>query len=747
MRTILFRRVALVGALASLTACPAKVVECIDGTEEVCETGALPSDFCNSSAEAESDATNCHLTVTTGGAAPVRKQEVFLSTLSDGGVDQDWYFAQLPGGLTARSLLHINGGYQAPQTAVSFSVNILKQGASGLASVVAAVDRHGAAAPKPVDIIVPFGESNAKLYALVSDEGASGQPRVDNRNPYSLYMEIIENPDINEPNDTAATPITLTAMGATQQGSQTGYLATNDDVDMFSFQVPSAGAQQIIYLHILGPNPHPTNPPPPFRLAYTLFDPSDRPLAGGEMENEFLRIDLSTANLAPMSGTYKVKVNGYKEANSLLPVRGDLRVQYSVEVHLLPDLDTNEPNDQLTTAKAVNLTPNSTMTFTGKLSYITDEEWFSVSLPSRGSPSTFRYRLTALTGGGRFEPLSGTPARQLRVVRPVTVGATAQDRLVACRTNATACPKSADGDLMLVDEVCKHGDDPPHCLFSQRNEELPRITMLRNMVGAVPVEPGQATQFFVMFHDEGIGRRKYADDRDWTLELEWRDDPDEAARLGGPTVIGLSGATSVAQGELTFGYGKSLEASYFDSSTGLRGRNDYDAYDTDKDLFQFNFGGAMGDQSWEVSWELLHADGGSPPGDIALELTFCNGGPTTDGGLCIGAQQRIFAFNDSSLTPWYLPQSESNGRMLFTKQKGTSSTTFTAMPVGCWCFSGPRTAAGSYFANIAAIHRTSNDPLRYRVSQRIFPYPANFTQPDGGSGTCPVTDAGCQFAR
>jgi hypothetical protein len=329
----------------------------------------------------------------------------------------------------------------------------------------------------------------------------------------------------------------------------------------------------------------------------------------------------------------------------------------------------------------------------------------------------------------------------------VTTGATAQDRQVACRTNPTVCPRGEDSDPMLVDQLCNLSD-PPQCLYAQRNEELPRIGMIRNLVGAIPVFQGQAAEFLVMFKDEGVGASKYADDRDWTLELDWVDDGDENSRLAGPTAMAVSGTTSVAVGELTYGYGKVLDPDqYFMSSDGLRGRNDYDAYDTDKDLFQFSFGGAMGDQGWEVSWEPLHPDGGTrAPGDIALELTFCGTGPAADGGLCAGAQQRIFAFNDQSLTPWYLPQSASNGRTLFTKTSTTTSTTVTAMPVGCWCFSAARTATGSYFANIAAVHRTDNDPIRYRVSQRIAAYPGNFTY-DGGSVSCPVADGGCQFAR
>ena len=743
MRTTAFRVVASCLLAASLTACPAPPIECIDGTEETCDAGALPPDFCNSIEEAEADQANCHLAVTTGGATPSVKQEVFISRLSDAGVDQDWYFAQMPSGLTPRSLLHVNGGYKVPQTAVNFSLNVLKAG--GL-TVINGIDRHGAAAPKPVDLIIPFGESNAKLYVLAADEGGSGQLHVDNRNTYSLYMEVIENPDVNEPNDTTATPITMAPMGALTQGTQTGFLATDNDVDTFSFPVTATG-RQIIYLHITETGTHPTNPPPPFQLSYTLFDPSDVPISEGTMDNAFLAIDLATARLAPMTGTYKLKINGFRAPTVVGAIKGDLRVQYAVQVQVMADLDAQEPNDTLATARPKSLSPNSSVSITGKLAHVPDEEWFVVSLPARASPSTFRYRVTAATTGGRYAPLSGTPARQLRVTKRVTLGANAADRRTNCKSNRAACPQADDAEAALINKVCELSD-PPQCLWAERNEETPRIGMLRNLVGAIPVEANTATEFLVMFRDEGLGQSKYADDRDWTLELEWRDDADEAARQGGPTSVTLGAGTTSTQGELTFGYGKYLDSNWFMSPNGLRGLNDYDAIDTDKDLFQFGFGGAMGDQGWEISWDLRHPDGGTtPPGELAFELTFCDVGTVADGGLCAGAQNRIFAFNDRSLTPWYLPQSVSNGRMLFTKQNNGTSTTYTASPVGCSCFSAPRTVPGSFFANVAAVHRTTNDPIQYSIRQRITAYPGSFSL-DGGTFSCPATgpDAGCGFA-
>ncbi len=730
---------------AGLAACPPAPIECVEGDEEVCDAGAPPPDFCNSQEEADNDAVNCHLTVTGAGDSPVRKEGLYISRMEDGGVDRDWYLAEMPA-LTPRSLLHVNGGYQAALTAVNFQINVLKASPSGLVSIATAVDnRAGGAAPKPVDIILPFSESNAKLYLLVSDEGGP-QLRIDNRNTYSVMVEVQDNPDVNEPNDTTPTAITLAPANGGQEGMQTGYLATTNDVDLFEFQVGGTG-RQIIYLKLTGPDPHPTNPAPPYRLSYTLFDPAGTPIAEGRMDNAFLPISLATARLAPSTGAYRLQVQGYRAPNDMTPIKGDLRVQYTAQVRVLPDLDMQEPNDTAATAHTLSLSPNGSTSVTGKLSYAADDEWFVVSLPSRATPSTLRYRVTTAMGGGRFEPLSATPNRQVDLVQLVTTGATPSDQTLACKSNRSACPRGSDGDTRFLDSYC---DDnvPPQCVHSHREEEAPRVANLRNFVGAIPVPTGVANQYLLSFKDQGLGDSKYADDRDFTLTLEWRDDADEAARVGGPTVLTVSGTPVVATGEISFGHGKYFnEDRYFASGDGLRARADYDAVDTDKDLFQFNVAAAA-DQSWEVSWELLHPDGGTrPPGDLGVELVFCTAlGSAVDGGICTGQTTRVFAYNDAQLTPWYLPQSASNGRQLFRRDVGPTSTTVTAESVGCACLSAPRLAAGAYFINVGAVERTSNEPLHYRLTQRIAAYPSTFTSPDGG-GTCPVTDGGCGFAR
>lgn len=740
MRTASLVFVAAVSLL--FTACPENTDPCLENPDE-CDAGGLPPDFCNSQEEAESDSTNCHLTVTTGGAEPARKTGVYLSRLADGGVDNDWYFAQLPA-LTERSLLHVNGGYQVPQTAVTFGLNVLKQGANGPVTIVNGIDNHGASAPRPVDLIIPFSESNAKLWVLVNDQGSGTQLHVDNRNTYSVYVEVLENPDLNEPNDTQATPLAFTTMNGLPTASTSGYLATTNDLDTFSFDVPT-GARKIVYLHLGETGEHPTNPPPPYRLAYTLLAPDGTAVSEGVMDNSTLPIDLSTARLVT-AGTYTLKVQGYVDPTDPNPkIAGDLRVQYTVTVQLLDDVDALEPNDTAATAHPVTISPNGKTTLTGKLSYVADEEWFALSLAARGTPSTLRYKLTVADTGGRFPPLTVTPARELRFTRPVTTGATTEDRRVACKTDRTVCPHSED-DTGLVNELCQV-TDPPLCLQAQRLEDNPRMAKLHNFVGALLVPANAATTLYASLRDEGLGLSKYADDRDWTLELEWVDDADEAARAGGAQAVTLSAAPSTVSGELTFGYGRELDPDWDKTDDGIRGLSDYDIIPTDKDLFELDLSGATGAQSWDLSWQLDKPDGGAePPGSLAFEFTFCSApGSQGDGGLCVGEQRRIFAYNDASLTPWYLNQSVANGRMLFTRSDTMTTTTITVAPVTCACLSDRRVAAGVLFANVGAVHRLSNAPMRYRITQAITPYPGGSFTVDGGAFSCPVTDAGCDF--
>ncbi len=733
-------------ACAALSGCscgPGKQ-ECITGDEDVCDGGSVPDDTCNSPEEAFS-VDGCKVKV--GDGCPAAKNgpaavalEGYITTLADGGYDRDFYSAQLPDGLTPRCLLHVSGGYSVPQTAVNFALNVLAE--NGTTSIMSGIDKHGAAAPKLVDLIKPFSESNAKLLIQVADEGATIVPKVDNRNAYQLKVEVLENPDSNEPNDTTPTVIPLAAATDGVSGTQSGFLATTDDTDLFSFDVTPT-SRQIIYLHITSKMAN-LLPPPPYRLAYTLYEPGGTSISEGVMDNAFLQVDLSTARLAPGPGTYKLAIYGYKSPGSTAPIAGDLRLKYDIEVRVLPDIDMREPNDSVTTAQTVNVT-SGTQTLTGRLSYVADEEWFKLVVAPSGTARTLRYEISVDKAAGRFPQISAVSTRQARLVTQVTTGATAQDRKTNCTNDSTVCPRSFDSlqssQGQLVSTLCGIAD-PPQCLWGERNEEA-QITALKDMknfVGAVPV-PTSGQTYVLMFRDQGARNMKYADDRVWNIRVTLSDDADEQSRGATPTLVQLGASSVDAPGVISYGYGALLGSDFdINMGDGVRGPNDYDAYETDKDLFEFHYpGGASGDQSWGLEWSIDNLDGGVPPGDLALEVTLCGSGAAPDGGLCGASRRFIFGATLGGTTPWYLPVTNGSQRMLFTKTVTGAATTFTATGDACNCFAASSVTSGKFFVNVAGVNRVANDPLVYHLRQSVNAYP-------NGNAVCPVTDGGCKFA-
>lgn len=734
-------RVAVVlGGLAAFVSCSPMVVLCVEGDEETCDAGSLPPDSCNTVEEAKTGA--CTLTL-------CQDREAFISTMPDGGADVDFYSVTLPGNLTARSLLSLKAGYGGvPQTAVNFSLNVLReQPDGGLAAIASGNDqRMGAAAPKNIEITQPFADSNAQLVLRLSDIGGVVMPRVDNRNTYKVNVCVIENPDSNEPNDATPTAITLTASGAIQQGMGTGYLATPDDKDVFSF--PVSGARQIIYVRISSAM---TNlmPPLAYRMAYTLKDPMGRPVAEGVMDNQFLQVDLSTARLSAGDGTYTLEVYGYKTAQQMTPAPGDLRLKYDVDVRVMPDLDMSESstgNDSAATARPTNLVLNTPTTLTGRISYIPDTEYFRLNLPGRSGPATLRYELLPSTGTGRFPPLSQIPTRQIRVVQEITTGATVQDRQNACISNAAVCPRSftdplsSEGQLVLG--VCRSpGIDPPHCVLGERNEEnqIPALASQKNFVGAIPVA-STVTSLIIAYGDTGRGRLKWADDRDWSIRVVLEADPDEQR----PAVTQVTlGTPPTVTGVISHGYGKTLEFDDLNMGRGIRGPNDYDATETDVDRFRFDFPNAMaGDQAWNLEWVFGSPDSGSPPGELALEMTFCQ--MTLGDGGCTGSRGIITPTYGKTLTPWYLPPVLANTEVQFVATRNGGETRVRVEPVACYCFPRAVVASGQVLMNVLAVDRTSNDSIPYSITQSVGAYPTSYPNRDGGAGmsSCPPTTDG-----
>jgi hypothetical protein len=706
------------------------------------DPGPPPQDACNTQDDAANVA-ECALTL-----GSTRQEFIGLPG------DVDWFSARMPSGLTARSLLHVAAGYSTPATSVNLSLNVLREAG---ASIAAAVDKHGQAAPKPIDLTVRFAESGARVMFFLGDD-QSGK-HYDYRSPYALKVEVIDDPDTNEPNDATPTPLPLVQNGDRLTGTQKGWLATTDDIDRFALQLPAG--RKVLHLRITGPK---LEPAANYRMSYTLFDAAGTPVAEGKMANEFLAVELATAR-AVNGGSYVLELKGYR-AEVLQKVPGDLRLQYSIEAQLLDELDANEPNDTLQTATARPLTgPGQSATWRGRLSEIGDPDWFAVDLPALSRPTTLHYKLTPGAVTGRFPPLPGPVDRQLRLFTEVTTGATLGERQLNCKTRAASCPRRDDApadQLGLADSYCAM--TPPRCMWSAREEHL-KFQALKNFEGAVPVAAHPASQrWYVVFEDEGSN---WADDREYTLTVSWREDADETSRMSGSTeqtqvrALALDSAASgfpappqgaafELSGTLSYGYGYWRHHDALEGE-GVRGPDDYDAFSSDGDRYELQFPAGLSaplDRTWELQWEVEKVPNGRPPYDVAIEVEFCDGAKSTTS---CSPVRRTLGYTGGNLGAWHSAgQQGVSFQPVYSREDLANSVRVTALAWGCFCFE-PRFVAGrKFFLKVVAVDRDSYADLSYRVRAALTSYPKPY---NGGSCPAPAAQAdggwapGCNFTK
>ena len=709
--------------LGLLTGCGPAPIE----DEEDVPDFVPPPDVCNTSDEALTNAA-C--------ALPLGQlQQELIGSAGD----IDVYAVDIPAGLTGRTLLHVHAGYAVPATAVNLSVNVLR---ANNTSITAASDVHQAAAPKPIDLIVPFAESSTRLLVMVSDTGT--RKHFDARAPYSLMVELVDNPDVNEPNDTTPTTIPIAAQGTSMTGTQTGYLATANDVDRFAFELPAG--RKVTYLHLGSPK---LFPPPTYKLAYTLKDADDNPVAEGHVDNEFNGVDLATARITT-GGTYTLVVEGYHGGayNPITTVPGDLRQKYQVDVLVLPEADSYEPNDTMQTARPVPLSaPGNTANITARLGHIPDPDWFGVDVAPNAKPTVLYYKLTPTTNGGRFPTLPGPLDRMVRVFLPVTQGANEAARQNACRTDTAVCPRKDNGDAetaATVDAFC--GLSPPRCMIASR-EETSKFARLGNFEGTIPLPPHSATmRVYLLVQDDGSN---WADDLDYQLQVEWRADPDEASRFvgsteqttvrtlagdtGGTFPVPPSGQAFEITGSLTYGHGFTRNLDPADGH-GVRAPNDYDVFTSDEDRYELRFpAGMSGDRSWELQWEVEHGGGNAPPYDLVLGLEFCV-------GTSCSVVARSIGYKGGNLGAWHSAGVQgANFQPVYSKTALADRTQVTALAWGCFCFEDRFVQAGKFFLTVTGVDRTSyaNAPYHVRTAFTDYPKPYN-------GGMCPTP---CNFTK
>ncbi|NBD07737.1 hypothetical protein FOF48_01370 [Corallococcus sp. Z5C101001] len=756
-------------ALLLLAACSSGGDENPDGGTGVVE------DLCNSRDEALTNP-DCEL-------KPGVALERYLALTGDVKAgDEDWYSIRIPSTANARTLVHITATYLASSTPVNLSVTVTEKDKN--TALVSKSDQHGSGAPKPVDIVLPYGTPDTQLIVVVRDAPVNPtRPAYDARNPYRLTVELIENPDTNEPNDVTPTPIALNAQGAVQVGTAKGYLATDGDVDRFSFPLTVG---KIAYVRVTAPD---QGFVPNFRLSYELLRPgtTDKESEGNVLPKVHPGV-LATARKVKLAGTWVLVVKGYRGNNEPVPA-GDLRQPYEVEVRVVDEADPQDQsgdNDSYARAFSRDLVgaPGTSTSFTGRLGYVTDRDWFALRLPAYAKPSVLRYRLVEVPTTVRFDPLplplGQLPDRQVLVFTTVSTSVTAEQR-ATCTNDATVCPRDvrehpdAPG---LVQAYCNN-PEAVLCIQSLREESDPaRFPSLRNFQGALPVPAHAATTtYHFVVQDDG---NNWADDRDYRLEVSWEDDDAEevAAYSGGveqaraKTLNGVGAgnlpvgnATFEAKGQLSYGHGR-LRTNDRATGLGVRGPEDYDAVPSDTDTFQYQLPAlsAPEDAAWLVQWEVENlADGGTPHG-LALDLTFCDGNSTDGGaGTCTPVSTTstggalTLAYNPSVMRAWHTSVSTplSSYQALYQLEKTASTTRVTVAPYACACLERRFIKGGTLKVAVSATERTDYERVGYTLRTGYGDYPRGYTAADGGAPTqCPAPAldggtwvGGCQFTQ
>src|SRR6185312_12614504 len=286
--------------------------------------------------------------------------------------DKDWWVVNV-GTLPPRAIVHVVAGYKPGagqdagsfNTAVNFQINVLdsNNGVPGT-SLATGVDVHGSNPPTMLDLTFRYTRSNNDLFLLVQDD--TGR-KVDNLSPYSIFVEVVTDPDSNG-----------------------GFLATPGDVDYFS--IVAANPNSVMWLDVVQDCTPATCPPPHrYRLEYFLRDPSgavvatDSSTAGSLVSQSSMEV--ATARLLKTTGTYTLQVRGYIDPNNQTVIPpGDLNFKYKVSVIIVPLQDPHEPNNTIDDAKAKpspDLTlagPGSSGTITGRISFVPDPDYYRIRL-------------------------------------------------------------------------------------------------------------------------------------------------------------------------------------------------------------------------------------------------------------------------------------------------------------------------------------------------------------------------------
>ncbi len=756
--------------LASLCACTGNISAPPGGT-------TIPPNVCTSAQVALTN-TACELTLG-------QWKQSYLAQPKE----QDWYSVNV-GNVDVRSIGHVVAGYFPPpdadagipeydggtpdcktvnfNTAVNLTVNVLDQAAT--LSLATAADVHGTACPVPNDITFRYSVPNTSLVIVLEDDTGT---KVDTKNKYSIMAEVLEDPDVNEPNDTpqTATPIQLTNTGGVESGQNGGYLATPDDLDYFS--VTSPGANYVLWVQISQDPAVPAAPPHKYRLEYYIYGPDGTTQlgqgyasAGSQFSSSLVAV--GDAILLDQAGPYYILVQGYRDSNTVGQVPGDLHYKYLIQAFVVPLQDPTEPNNSFATAYAVNggapLALNGTASVTARTSYVADDDWYAVTLAPNAALALLHYKFTLDATGGRFPPLPTNPSRTLFVYTQ------APDSQSCLSPDAGVCVISAPpGSIANSIAAGACFETPSKCLQSYRVEALPTapppvLTRLRNFESMLQVPPHAAAVTYYFFlqplGDASENNGYWADDKDYTVLFEHLPEPDSLEKI--PNTPRLTTLAAAPGGPivgvpvyLSFGLGKINPNTTPTPSDVIFAPEDYDGRGDDVDPYQIALPFNM-QQAWQISWSVPTTNGTDPDYDLGFTLSFCDNNPDAGTGtppcyamvsspLSNPNAQLGLAYSPTPFDSWWNPNKMFiPDQVVYTQTVSGGVVTTTVTPYGCFCFEPDFVSSGSsyFLMNVFPLNRTSWSLVPYTVTTSYSAYPYAFTNTAGTQTMCPVP---CNF--
>lgn len=709
--------------------------------------------------------------------------------------EQTWYSAAI-GTVDTLNLVHIQAGYyldggtlpdggipdggfggctSANNTGVNLTLNVLAQDA--LSSLATAQDVHGTACPTPMDVVFSYTKSDTSLLLVLADSTGNG---VDVKNKYSVMVDVLENPDTNEPNDTpqTATPIALTpGAGGSLSGQNGGYLATPGDLDFFSVASPASATNPYVLWFEVSQDPSVPSPPPhKYRLQYYVYAPDgstelfegDAP-AGSQYSANL--VSIGTALLLNQPGNYYILVQGYRDSNTVGEVPGDLTFKYQVKTIIVPLQDAPEGtaapyNNTFASAYPVNggaaITLGSSASVIGRTSYVADNDWYAVTLAANPALALLHYKVTPNLSAGRFPALPTPSNRQLFVytVTPDVPSCVSPDAGL-CLDSITLPSGSTSANIALG--AC-YDNTGPKCVESYREEALPTapppaLPNLKNFEANLQVPPHAApvTYYFFLdprgdtFQNDGY----WADDRDYSILFEYLAEPDLLEKIPDgvrPATLqpAPGGPLASVPVYLSFGIGK--QNPNVPPNDVVVGLDDFDGRGDDVDSYQIALPFTT-QAGWQISWSVPTTDGTNPDYDLGFTLSFCDNTPDAGTGTppCYAmvsspqsnsSDQLGLAYSPTPYDSWWNANaSVIPDQVVYTQSVSGGVVTTTVTPYGCFCFE-PRfvnDAGTSYFLmNIFPLNRTSWTLVPYSVTTGYSAYPFPVT----ASVSCPTT---CDF--